>query len=361
LNARANRLAHLLRRWGVGSGVRVGVCLERSPEMVVGLLAALKAGGAYVPLDPAYPRDRLAFLLTDARVPVLLTQERLLTTLATLQPQEPGAPTPRILCLDGRQGDLDGESAENPFPLGSADELAYVIYTSGSTGRPKGAMNSHRAICNRLLWLQAVDGLTAEDRVFQKTPFSFDISVWEFFWPLATGARLVLARPGGHQDPDYLVRLITQAGITTVHFVPSMLQVFLEARGVESCASLRRVICSGEALTAQLARRFFARFPAGAAPVLYNLYGPTEAAVEVTAWRCEPESQLAAVPIGRPIANTQALVLDAHLGAMPIGVPGELYLGGVQLARGYLDRPDLTAERFLPDPFAAAESAGARL
>jgi amino acid adenylation domain-containing protein len=356
LNARANRLAHRLRRWGVGPGVRVGLCLERSPEMVVGLLGVLKAGGAYVPLDPSYPPERLAFMLADARVPVLLVQERL---LATIQSEEGSAAAPRVLCLDTQWEEVAGESAEDPAVLGGAGELAYVIYTSGSTGRPKGAMNSHRAIVNRLLWMQQAYGLTSDDRVLQKTPFSFDVSVWELFWPLATGARLVLARPGGHQDPDYLVRLIREAGITTAHFVPSMLQVFLDAQAVESCTSLGRVICSGEALTAPLARRFFSRFPAGAE--LHNLYGPTEAAVDVTAWRCEPAGSLAAVPIGRPIANTSALVLDAHLAAVPIGVPGELYLGGVQLARGYLDRPDLTAERFVPDPFAAPGGEGGRL
>ncbi|HZF12136.1 MAG TPA: amino acid adenylation domain-containing protein [Thermoanaerobaculia bacterium] len=364
LDARANQLAHLLRRWNVGPGVRVGLCVERSLELVVGLLGTLKAGGAYVPLDPSYPRERLSFMLADAQVPVLLTQERL---LAAIQPDPAipaipaDAPRPRVLCLDAEWQEVAAESATSPAVPGSVDELAYVIYTSGSTGRPKGAMNSHRAICNRLLWLQGVDGLTGDDRVLQKTPVSFDVSVWELFWPLVTGARLVLARPGGHQDPDYLVRLLGEAGITTAHFVPSMLQVFLEAPGVESLTLLRRVICSGEALSTQLASRFAARFPAGAAPVLYNLYGPTEAAVEVTAWRCAPDSPAAAVPIGRPVANTRALVLDPHLRPVPIGIPGELYLGGVQLARGYLDRPDLTAEKFIPDPFAAPEDRGARL
>ncbi len=337
LNARANRLAHGLRRRDVGPGVRVGLCLERSPELVVGLLGVLKAGGAWVPMDPAYPEDRLAFMMNDARVPVLLTRERLLAI------------------------ELAEESAENPSLPGSADELAYVIYTSGSTGRPKGAMNSHRGIRNRLLWLQEVDGLDGDDRVLQKTPYSFDVSVWEFFWPLVTGARLVLARPGGHQDPAYLVRLIHETGITTMHFVPSMLQVFVEAADVGSCTSLRRVVCSGEALTAPLARRFVARFPAGTAPVVYNLYGPTEAAIEVTGWRFEPESPLAAVPIGRPVANTTTYVLDAHLRPVPIGIPGELFLGGAQIARGYLDRPELTAEKFIPDPFGELDREGARL
>ncbi|HYX25073.1 MAG TPA: amino acid adenylation domain-containing protein, partial [Thermoanaerobaculia bacterium] len=354
LNARANRLAHGLRRRGVGAGVRVGLCLERSPELVVGLLGVLKAGAAWVPLDPAYPADRLAFVMSDARVPVLLTQERLSSRIAAVDS------SPLVLCLDGPAVEFAAESAEDPAVPGGVDELAYVIYTSGSTGRPKGVMNSHRGIRNRLLWLQQVDALSGDDRVLQKTPYSFDVSVWEFFWPLSTGARLVLARPGGHQDPGYLVRLINEAGVTTMHFVPSMLQAFVAAAEVESCTSLRRVICSGEALTAPLARRFVARFPAGTAPVLYNLYGPTEAAVEVTAWRYEPESPLAAVPIGRPVANTATHVLDPHLRPVPVGIPGELHLGGVQIARGYLDRPELTAEKFIPDPFATMET-GARL
>jgi amino acid adenylation domain-containing protein len=339
-------------------GVRVGLCLERSLEMVVGILGILKAGGAYVPFDPAYPQERLAFMLADARVPVLLTQERL---LAAIPPPEGSANAIRILCLDTQWGDIAAESAENPAVPLSGEDLAYTIYTSGSTGRPKGAMNSHRAIRNRLLWSQRLDPLTADDRVLQKTPFSFDISVWEFFWPLSNGARLVVARPGGHQDPGYLVRLIADAGITTAHFVPSMLQLFLEAEEVESCVSLRRVICSGEALPAALERRFFSRFSGATAPALYNLYGPTEAAVEVTVWRCAPERGLAAVPIGRPIANTSTFVLDPRFRPVPIGIPGELYLGGVQLSRGYLDRPGLTAEKFVPNPFAAPGDEGARL
>jgi amino acid adenylation domain-containing protein len=353
LDARANRLARALRRRGVETGTRVGLCVERSLEMVVALLGVLKAGGAYVPLDPGYPAERLAFMLEDARVPVLLTQERLLPIL----PEGAGG----VLCLDSQWDEVAGESAEGlglPF---DADDLAYVIYTSGSTGRPKGVMNSHRGIVNRLLWVQAADPLTAEDRVLQKTPFSFDVSVWEFFWPLVTGARLVLARPGGHLDPGYLVELIREAGVTTAHFVPSLLEAFVDAAEVESCTSLRRVICSGEALGAALAHRFVSRFPAGGAPALHNFYGPTEAAVEVTAWRYDPASPLAAVPIGRPVANTWALVLDESLQPVPVGVPGELFLGGVQLARGYLGRPDLTAERFVPDPFAAPGEGGSRL
>ncbi len=330
LDARADRLARRLRRQGVGPGVRVGLCLERSFELVVGLLGVLKAGGAYVPLDPAYPAQRLAFMADDAGVAVRLGRAEILE----LEEKDK---------KDGKDFKDGGD--------GGAEDLAYVIYTSGSTGRPKGAMNSHRAICNRLLWLQSVDPLTPEDRVLQKTPFSFDVSVWEFFWPLATGARLVLARPGGHQDPAYLARLLAEAGITTVHFVPSLLAVFLETQDLAACTALRRVLCSGEALPASLERRFFAAFPAGAAPTLTNLYGPTEAAVEVTLWRCAADNPHGAVPIGRPAANTTTHVLDARLRPVPVGIPGELHLGGVQLARGYHARPELTAERFLPDPF----------
>ena len=219
--------------------------------------------------------------------------------------------------------------------------LAYVIYTSGSTGNPKGVPNVHEGIVNRLLWMQNAYGLTSADRVLQKTPYSFDVSVWEFFWPLMTGACLVVAQPGGHKDPDYLVGLITKEMITTLHFVPSMLRIFVEAEGVERCSSLRRVICSGEALPLDLQQRFFERLGAE----LHNLYGPTEASVDVTYWQCTPDSGRTTVPIGRPIWNTQIRILDRFLQLVPFGIPGELHIGGVGLARGYLKRPELTAEK----------------
>jgi acyl-coenzyme A synthetase/AMP-(fatty) acid ligase len=230
-----------------------------------------------------------------------------------------------------------------------------VIYTSGSTGRPKGAMNEHRAIVNRLTWMQGAYGLGPDDVVLQKTPFSFDVSVWEIFWPLMAGATLEIARPEGHKDPAYLRALIEDARVTTAHFVPSMLQVFLEQphRGT---SALRRVVCSGEALQAGLARRFHERLPGVA---LHNLYGPTEAAVDVTAWTCPPEHEGSIIPIGRPIANTRMYVLDDRRQPVPVGVRGELYIGGVQVGRGYLNQPGLTAERFVPDPFGA--SPGARM
>jgi amino acid adenylation domain-containing protein len=348
LDERANQLARHLRALGVGPELGVGIMLERSPELVTALLAVLKAGGAYIPLDPDYPQERLAFMLEDAGAPVLLTHSGQLGRTAA----GPG----RVVCVDAEAQAIGRHSAARLDSAADADNLAYVIYTSGSTGRPKGAMNTHAALYNRLRWMQEEYRLTADDCVLQKTPFSFDVSVWEFFWPLATGARLVLARPGGHRDGAYLVELIKRERVTTLHFVPPMLQVFLDEPGVETCASLRRVVCSGEALPRELQERFHARM---GGVELHNLYGPTEAAVDVTAWKCEPGDGHAGVPIGRPIANTQIYLLDKNLGPAPVGVAGELYIGGVQLARGYHARPGLTAERFVPDPFASEP--GARL
>jgi amino acid adenylation domain-containing protein len=348
LNARSNQLARHLQKLGVGPDTLVGICVERSLEMVVGLVGILKAGGAYVPLDPEYPKDRLAFMLEDAAVPVLLTQAHLVETLP------PSAA--HVIRLDTDWPTIAAESDANVASGVKAGQLAYMIYTSGSTGRPKGAMNTHEAILNRLQWMQDAYRLTPADRVLQKTPFSFDVSVWEFFWPLLTGATLVVARPGGHRDGAYLANLIAEEKITTTHFVPSMLQVFLEQDGLDvSCSSLKRVICSGEALPLELQRRFF--YTMGTE--LHNLYGPTEAAVDVTYWACERNSPLNTVPIGRPISNIQIYILDAQLQPVPIGIPGELHIGGVGLARGYHNRPDLTAEKFIPDPYNTAP--GARL
>ncbi|HKR10520.1 MAG TPA: AMP-binding protein, partial [Pyrinomonadaceae bacterium] len=299
LNERANRVAGRLRHGGVKPETRVGLCVERSFELVLGLLGILKAGGAYVPLNPADPPERLAFMCEDAGAQVVLTQKRFGHLLAAKRAQviyldEPYAQT---------AGPMTGSSVEV-----CPENLAYVIYTSGSTGQPKGAMNEHKAVVNRLLWMQEVYGLGPSDSVLQKTPFTFDVSVWEFFWPLMVGARLVLARPGGHQEPAYLARLIEAEQVTTLHFVPSMLQVFLEEPAVRQCRSLKRVICSGEALPLALQERFFQMCDAE----LHNLYGPTEAAVDVTFWACERDSERRTVPIGRPIANTQIHLLDGH-------------------------------------------------
>ena len=349
LNRRANKLARYLLAQGISRGSLVGVCMERSVEMVVALLGVLKAGAAYVPLDPDYPADRLRFMLTDAQVPLLLTQQKLVPKLPSH--------TARVVCLDADWPAVARENAEAPGIEVGAEDVAYVIYTSGSTGQPKGAINTHHGICNRLLWMQDAYGLTSEDRVLQKTPFSFDVSVWEFFWPLLTGAALVVARPRGHQDSGYLADLIREQGITTLHFVPPMLALFLEESDLPArCAALRQIICSGEALSYELQERFFATFP-GDLPKLHNLYGPTEAAVDVTFWECRRGDAEQNVPIGRPIANTQIYLLDKRGEPVPVGVPGELHIGGAGVGQGYLHRDELTRERFVPDPFSVDPAA----
>ena len=318
LNERANQLARYLQGLGVGPDTLVGICIERSLEMVVGLLGILKSGGAYVPLDPEYPKERLAFMLADAGSPILLTHSGLQGSLPVH--------SSKVVRLDADWPRIAAADVGNVTSRVKAEHLAYVIYTSGSTGRPKGAMNTHVAIVNRLLWMQDAYRLTPSDRILQKTPFSFDVSVWEFFWPLLTGAKLVLAPQGSHKDGAYLTNLIRKEEITTIHFVPSMLSSFLEQGGLKSsCASLKRVICSGEVLPFELQQKFFSLLPAE----MYNLYGPTEAAVDVTYWACERETHLRTVPIGRPIANTQIHILDRHLQPVPIGVPGELHIGGI--------------------------------
>jgi amino acid adenylation domain-containing protein len=334
LDERANELAVELRHRGVGPDGIVAVCMERSVELVVALLGVLKAGGAYLPLDPSYPRERLRFMLEDSQPVVLLKQ------------------TDAICVEEVVSGKGAKEQRERSV---SPKNLAYVIYTSGSTGKPKGAMNTHEGIVNRLLWMQDRYQLTSSDCVLQKTPFSFDVSVWEFFWPLLTGAKLVLAKPGGHQDPAYLAELIEREQVTTIHFVPSMLQAFLTGAAMNRCQSLERVICSGEALSYELQESFHQLLDAE----LHNLYGPTEASVDVTHWTCERNSQRAIVPIGRPITNTEIYIVDSMGQPVPAGVAGELLIGGLGLGRGYLNRPDLTAERFQPHPFATTP--GARL
>ncbi len=339
LNHRANQLAHYLQEHGVAPESLVGVFMERSLEMVVALYGVLKAGGAYVAFDPEYPKDRLAFMLEDTQVQVLLTQKHLQDALPALRAS--------TICLDTGWSEIDGYAVGNSHSGAAPGNLAYVLYTSGSTGKPKGVMNCHSGICNRLLWMQDVYHLTEADRVVQKTPFSFDVSVWEFFWPLICGATLVLARPGGHRDSRYLAQLISDQAITTIHFVPSMLRLFLDAKIGSECRSLKRVFCSGETLSYELQQRFFSLFDAQ----LYNLYGPTEAAVDVTHWTCQRGSRLGFVPIGRPVANTQLYILGDDLTPLPIGEPGELHIGGVQVGRGYLNRPELTAERFIRNPF----------
>ncbi|AON07006.1 non-ribosomal peptide synthase/polyketide synthase [Pseudomonas aeruginosa] len=342
LNRRANRLAHALIERGIGADRLVGVAMERSIEMVVALMAILKAGGAYVPVDPEYPEERQAYMLEDSGVELLLSQSHLKLPLAQ------GV---QRIDLDQADAWLENHAENNPGIELNGENLAYVIYTSGSTGKPKGAGNRHSALSNRLCWMQQAYGLGVGDTVLQKTPFSFDVSVWEFFWPLMSGARLVVAAPGDHRDPAKLVALINREGVDTLHFVPSMLQAFLQDEDVASCTSLKRIVCSGEALPADAQQQVFAKLPQAG---LYNLYGPTEAAIDVTHWTCMEEGK-DAVPIGRPIANLACYILDGNLEPVPVGVLGELYLAGRGLARGYHQRPGLTAERFVASPFVAGE------
>jgi amino acid adenylation domain-containing protein len=347
LNRRANRVAHHLCGTGVKPQTPVAICLHRSMEMVVGLLGILKAGCPYVPIDPDYPSDRIAHMIRDCAPAVIITEASLMNSLSRF-----GLPT---LPLDSAWELLSGQPDTNPNVALQSDDLVYIIYTSGSTGEPKGAMNTHRGLVNRLLWMQATFALTSEDRVLQKTPHSFDVSAWEFFWPLITGAGLVLAQPGGHRDPDYLAQCIARYGITTLHFVPSMLYAFLEVEEIERCNCVKRVFCSGEAMSVDLQDRFFQRMSAE----LHNLYGPTEAAIEVTHWMCRRDHSLKFVPIGRPIWNTRIHILDERMLPAPFGDEGELYIGGDGVALGYLKRPELTAACFVADSF--CDSPGARL
>nr|WP_281063264.1 amino acid adenylation domain-containing protein [Ancylobacter gelatini] len=336
LEARSRALAGQMVRAGVGRGSIVAIALPRSLELIVALLAVLRAGAAYLPLDLSHPDERLARILSSAE-PVL----------ALALPQErPRFGRVPVLAPD----DWESRPGEATLPIAQPDDAAYVIYTSGSTGEPKGVVVEHRAIVNRLEWMRVHYGFDASDRILQKTPMTFDVSVWEFFLPFISGASLVVAPPEAHRDPRAIATLIREEGVTTAHFVPSMLAAFLAepaAKGVR----LARVFCSGEELPAELRDRFHRTVVAE----LHNLYGPTEAAVDVSYWPASAEDASHPVPIGFPVWNTRLYVLDDANRPQPPGVAGHLYLAGVQLARGYLGRPDLTAERFVPDPFVPGE------
>ena len=340
LDRRADALAHRLQRLGVGRDSIVAVLLDRSEDLVVALLGVLKAGGAFMPLDPAQPTNRIAAMLTGAPgVPVCVTHRRHLQRLAGF--------TGHPLCLDLASTPVVEDGVVAPAGT-TSDSLAYVIHTSGSTGVPKGALNTHGGIRNVLLWMQGNYRLTAKDRVLHHTPVTFDASVAEIFLPLIVGARLVIAQPEGHKDPAYLVRTIAERSITqVVHVAPSILRSFLAEPALTSCVGLRRVTCGGEVLPYELAQRFLATLDAE----LWNEYGPAEAAITATYFHCKRGASGPPVPIGRPIANVRIRLLDAHLQPVPVGVPGELFIGGAGVGRGYLNQPDATDARFIADPF----------
>ena len=352
LNMRANQLAQRLRQLGVGPDVRVAICVERSLEMVTGMLAVLKAGGAYVPLDPTYPLDRLTFMLADSGPRVVLTHAPARDILA--QALERVNVPLQVVDLDpDLHQDLPSHNLDLEDLGLTSSHLAYVIYTSGSTGTPKGVMIEHKSITNRLLWMQVACGLQASDSVIQKTPIGFDVSVWELIGTVSWGARLVIVPPGAHKDPKELSCLMLASGASTVHFVPSMLETYIDDRFTSESCSLSRIICSGESLSAELVRRCNDAIPAAS---LYNFYGPTEATIDVTSFEFSAKkSQRVHVPIGRPISNTRIYILDDRMEPVPTGAAGELYIGGAGVARGYLNRPDLTAERFLASPFVAGD------
>jgi len=347
LEARANQLAYHLQGLGVGPEVPVAICMDRSLEMVVGILGILKAGGAYVPLDPEYPKERLAYMMEDARTQVLLTQN----TLRESMPELGIA----VVCVDSDWETIARHGKSTPQANATAANLAYVIYTSGSTGQPKGVMVEHGGLTNTINWTMETLELSSSDRCILKTPITFDASGRELFATLLAGGTLIVAEPGGHRDSRYLADTIRGERISILHCVPSLLRLLVEEPAFDESLALRAVMCGGEALPPQLVTRFQSRIGAK----LYNVYGPTETIIDSTFWSCEECNPHCAVPIGRPIPNAQVYILDDLLRLLPIGVAGDLYIGGVGMARGYVRRPDLTAEKFIPDPFSGEP--GARL
>lgn len=339
LDDQANRLAHWLIEQGVGAETIVPILMDRSPEMLIAINGILKAGGAYLPLDPEHPHDRLAFILNEVQARLVLTQSALHDRIPE---------NAKAISIDGNDPDLSQYSRTRPSLSCSPEQLAYVIYTSGSTGQPKGVMLEHRSICNHMLWMLETFPLDHTDSVVLKTPYTFDVSLCELFLPLMTGSRLVIARPGGHKDPDYLVGLINQHQISHIHFVPSLAYLFLDACEQTQCPSIRRFLLTGEAVSTELESRFKEAFPEAEC---WNLYGPTEAAVHASSWLCGQETSDHTVPIGKALPNTRLYVVDSQLNLVPPGLVGELLIGGVQVARGYINRPELTAERFVDDPF----------
>lgn len=342
-NRRVNLLARRLKSKGVQKDQFVCLCMDRSVELVIAIWATLKAGGAYVPLNVEDPASRIAEIVNDCQPRVLLTQEHVLSRLETQSADV-------IVVPEGGDIDPTGDDSNLDVEIGESD-LAYMIYTSGSTGKPKGVVVEHAAIHNRVVWMHEEYGLGPEDRVLQKTPYTFDVSVWEFLWSFSVGSTLVVAEPGGHTAISYLYSLVNREGVTHLHFVPSVLRLFLMAPALDRLP-IKKLFCSGEALGADLVTSFYAK--ANDVAEVHNLYGPTEAAVDVSYFACTRGSNGHNIPIGRPVDNTGLYVLDEFDQPVPVGVPGELHIGGVQLARGYWAREELTAEKFIPCPVADA-------
>jgi amino acid adenylation domain-containing protein len=346
LDSYAGHFASALRALGAAPDSRVAVCLNRSAEMVVALLGVLKAGAAYLPIDPSLPRERVRFLIEDSGTDIVICERGLCELHEGVAAQ--------VIHMDPASWPIRDDSDSESVSEVPGENAAYVMYTSGSTGLPKGVVSTHAGIVNRLRWMQRTFYLDPAAVVLQKTPFSFDVSVWELFWPLTVGAKLVVASPGGHRDPAYLADVINRERVSDIHFVPSMLRSFLQAPYVERCTTLNRIFCSGEALTFELVQGALSMLNVE----LHNLYGPTEASVEVSWFVCNGKESRS-IPIGKPIGNLQLYVLDSYLQPVPPGVVGDLFIGGAGLARGYLGKPSLTADSFVPHPF--AQVSGSRL
>ncbi len=344
LNERANQLARTLRLKGIKADSIVGIMAERSIEMIVGIMGILKAGGAYLPISPEYPVDRIKYVIDDSGASLLLTQNHLL-----------GKAYGGIEILNLEDDSIYDLNSSNLEPVSSSKSLAYVIYTSGSTGKPKGAMIEHHSVVNRIKWMQKKYTISSEDVILQKTPYTFDVSVWELFWWAMEGAKVVFLIPGGEKDPSEILKAIEEHKITTMHFVPSMLNTFLEhLEGKDelyNLKSLRQVFASGEALTLQQVERFNKLLNSKLGTKLINLYGPTEATVDVSYFDCSTGEKLDTVPIGKPIDNIKLFIVNKYNQLLPIGVAGELCISGVGLGRGYLNRPELTAEKFVANPY----------
>ncbi|MGW7531802.1 amino acid adenylation domain-containing protein [Amycolatopsis sp. NPDC054798] len=338
LEGRASQLARQLVDRGIGPADLVAIALDRSPDLIAGLLAILKSGAAFLPVDTGYPVERIGYLFADAKPTLVLTDSATATTLP---------PAPLLLTDAGETGRLDPDEPRRPGRTVLPDQAAYVVYTSGSTGSPKGVVIPHKSIMNYLAWMADEYSLTAEDRVLQKTPAGFDGAMLEFFLPLTAGAAMVLARPGGHREPEYVADVIARHRVTIAQFVPSLLPVFLDDELVGLCRSLRRVYSASDALPVAVQRRFHQCLNAE----LVNLYGPTETTVDTAHWRCSPDPDARSVPIGSAVRGMRLEVLDVRLGRVPAGETGEIYAAGVQLARGYLGQPALTAQRFVADPY----------
>lgn len=346
-NKKSNQLARRLREKGIKANTIVAIMTERSCEMLIGIFAILKAGGAYLPLDPWYPWARKKKLLADSAVHIILTQNRLKETVPS------GSFQGEVIYLEDKT--LYQGEAGNLHKINAPGDLAYVIYTSGSTGQPKGVLIEHHSLVNRIQWMQKQYPIAEKDVLFQKTTFVFDVSVWELVWWSIQGAKVCILPPKKEHNPRVFVKLIEKHGITVMHFVPSVLGLFLDY--IESkfdlnrLKSLRRVFASGEALSVPLVERFYAIFKAPLPVLLTNLYGPTEATIDVSFFDCQNRQKYDVVPIGKPIANTSFYIIDHKKELKPLGEAGELYVSGVGLARGYLNNPELTRERFVPNPF----------